>query len=289
MPLPASRPDRPNDLARFLAEALIKWRMSSLADAVEGRVSEPLLLTRRLRLPARTSQQKAIAAADAMEAWLEFVWREGGGLPTPLPPVPLPPPRSRSPTAAEGDANHIKTSRRLILPPGLVESLVRVDNETHQIEYRVHNPGWFTYPVHTHRGLVSFRLETSDGDNGDGGDGDRGVVLEWKVEIRPFVRVKFWVRAFTEAVVTTLTRNLAVHVRDPAARVRVSPPRGKGRSFASVRRDSWLGGVLDAHLADSRSAGEQTLSLLQPWTWGRSVDDAGSASTTWTTGRLRDR
>jgi hypothetical protein len=177
----------------------------------------------------------------------------------------------------------------------LVESLIRVDEGTHQIDYQVDNPGWFTYPVHTHKGRVSFRLECYDGDSSGGGndeDAGGGVVLEWQVEIRPYAGARRFVQIFTEAVVTTLTRNLAVHLRDPGAVVRVSPPRGKGKSFASVRKDSWLGGVLDTHLADTRSTKEQMMALLQPWTWGRTDDsrgggddDAGSALTVWTTGR----
>jgi hypothetical protein len=175
--------------------------------------------------------------------------------------------------------------------------LVSVDPERRRIEYRVENPGWFPqlYPVHTHRGRVSFRTEGEcrlGGDNnGDEDDGDDGgaVVLEWRVEVRPHKPAARWVKAFTTAVVERITRNLVVHLRDPSAVVRVSPPRGwKGRSFASVRKDSWLGGVLDAHLNDSRSTWEQTLSLFQPWTWGRATDDEGSASTAWAVGRLDD-
>ena len=44
--------------------------------------------------------------------------------------------------------------------------------------------------------------------------------------------------------------------------------------FLQIRKDSWLGGVLDAHLTDGRSTIEQSLSMLQPWTWGR-VDEDG--------------
>ena len=69
--------------------------------------------------------------------------------------------------------------------------------------------------------------------------------------------------------------------------VSVRPPRGGGGSnnkvFFQVRKDSWLGGVLDAHLQDQRSTLEQTMSMFQPSTWGRSTDneDDGEGET-WT-------
>ena len=55
----------------------------------------------------------------------------------------------------------------------------------------------------------------------------------------------------------------------------IKPPRGGGgtntnKSFGKVAKDTWLGGVLDAHLSDTRSTMDQTISLFQPWTWGRS-------------------
>jgi hypothetical protein len=62
------------------------------------------------------------------------------------------------------------------------------------------------------------------------------------------------------------SRNFAVHLAEPKAVVKVAPPRGKGNSFASVRKDTWLGGVLDNHLSDKRSTMEQTIAMFQPWT-----------------------
>jgi len=67
------------------------------------------------------------------------------------------------------------------------------------------------------------------------------------VGIRPFATTGPLVRLMTEAIVTTLSCNFAVHVQELDAVVRISPPRGKGKPFATVRKETWLGGVLDAH------------------------------------------
>lgn len=250
-----------------MVKTIVTWRMNAISDSLVGLVGEPRLLTRRLRLPPRTS------SSESLDAWLDFIWHQGGGLPTPLPPLVLP-----SSKATTGSDSNLLT-RRLIFPPGLMESLVSVDREIHQVQYQVDNPGMLTYQVYTHRGRVRFYHAPNDTEG--------RVVMEWQVEIRPFPGFQHWVEAFTEAVVTTLTRNLAVHLAHPREVVHVYLPRGKGASLASVRKDSWLGGVLEAHLSDRRSTVQQTLSMFQPWTWGRATDDVkDAASTSWTVGSL---
>jgi len=113
------------------------------------------------------------------------------------------------------------------------------------------------------------------------------VQLHWQVEVRPFPAFQAFIESFLEAAITTLSRNLAVHLSEPGAVVRVAPPRGKGESFATVRKETWLGGVLDAHLRDQRSMLEQTFSMFQPWTWGRATDDdPDDAVIEWTNGYL---
>ena len=71
---------------------------------------------------------------------------------------------------------------------------------------------------------------------------------------------------------STIARNLQVHLAEPNAHVNVKPPRGGfgGKTMMQIPKDTWLGGVLEGHLTDTRSTYQQTLSLLKPWTWGRS-------------------
>jgi hypothetical protein len=172
--------------------------------------------------------------------------------------------------------------RRWIVP-FLLECVTSVQSENGTIHYRVENPGIFTYPVQDHQGTVQFVKQPNDDDDG-------WYDLIWQVQVVPFTVVDFqpwqwWVEWLTEAVITTMSRNYAIHVLTPNATVAVAPPRGKGNPFARVPAETWLGGVLDAHLHDSRSTFEQTLSIFQPWTWGRCRDESDSgACTEWTDG-----
>lgn len=184
--------------------------------------------------------------------WINFVWKQGGGLPLP-PPIQL------------------NDKTRMIVPPFLVERIVSTtDNE---IEYTVDNPGLFTYQAYTHAGRVTFQSIPDSKD----------VDMMWEVQVRPFRGWNVLVESFTSAVITTLARNFKSHINEPDATVKLAPPRGKGEAFGEVSKDSWLGGVLDAHLSDKRSTAEQTLAIFQPWTWGRSSDAEGEAGE-WTTG-----
>lgn len=199
----------------------------------------------------RTTLLATTSITNLAESWVNFVWRNGGGLPVP-PPLRL------------------DDERRMIVPPFLIERLINVDESL--IEYTVANPGLFTYQVHFHLGRVRFEQVSTD-----------QVEMTWEVQIRPFRYSSWLVKPFTAAIITTLARNFKVHVEQPNAVVKISPPRGKGESFASIPKDSWLGGVLDAHLHDKRSTMEQTIAIFKPWTWGRSTDDEGEGAE-WTTG-----
>ena len=74
--------------------------------------------------------------------------------------------------------------------------------------------------------------------------------------------------------------------------VALKPPRGGGgedNTLFQIRKDSWIGGVLDAHLRDKRSTALQTLAIFQPWTWGRTEkDDEEGEREEWTEGYLSD-
>ena len=96
--------------------------------------------------------------------------------------------------------------------------------------------------------------------------------MDWRIEIRPYPEP--WetvVKVFTAAVVSSYARNFKCHIQEGGeATVALKPPRGGGDiTFSQVRKDSWIGGVLDAHLGDKRDTVSQTIAMLQPWTWGR--------------------
>ena len=191
------------------------------------------------------------------EEWVNFVWRQGGGLPV-FPPIQL------------------DEMKRIYVPPFLLERIESVKDD--EIEYAVDNPGLFTYQVHTHKGRVRFQTSIPASNE---------MEMVWEVEVRPLKGFSWLVQLFTSAVISTLARNFKVHVTDPGAMVKVAPPRGKGDAFGEVPKDTWLGGVLASHLSDKRSTVEQTLAIFQPWTWGRSTDDEGEGDE-WTTGCMSD-
>ena len=230
---------------RRLWEAVTQRMISDAADNLASHLDVPWLLTCTTPLPA--------APADALSAWLSFVWDDGGGLPLP-PPIGL----DRGDAAGDGRT-------RLIVPPGLRERVLSVDASRDEITYTVDNPGLLTYPVHTHEGRVRFRNDAG------------GAAMEWVVAVRPLRGCRPLVCAATESIVTTLARNLRSHLAAPGSRVPIAPPRGAGGAVGSVARASWLGGVLSAHLADRRPVVEQTRALLAPWTWGVGDDDAVAA------------
>jgi hypothetical protein len=250
--------------------------MHAAADHLQGTVSTPRVLSRRQRLRGVSISSKE----QALDAWMQFVWSDGGGLPLFIPPLLI-------------GGKEDKKLQRLILPPGLSESVVSVNRGAARCEvhYVANNPGIWTYPIYTHHGRVRFEDPTTTTSGDDDDDDDDGVDMLWEVEIRPFRggggALQFLAEKFTEATITTTSRNFAVHLAEPEAVVKVAQPRGKGKSFASVRKDTWLGGVLDSHLSDNRSTMEQTIAMFQPWTWGRSTDKQGTnASTEWTDGYL---
>ncbi|KAG7343935.1 hypothetical protein IV203_021943 [Nitzschia inconspicua] len=131
------------------------------------------------------------------------------------------------------------------------------------VSYRVENPGWITFPflIHTHSGKVHF-LPSKEALNKD----KTCVDMLWEIEVRPFPFMAPNVRKLVEMTTSTTMRNLSVRLREPNATVAIKTPRGKKLStkldnFGSVPKDTWLGGVLDAHLRDARSTWEQVVSL----------------------------
>jgi len=235
---------------------------SSISDACENlkaHLSQPILFTKKMVIQT-DSTPKVLA-----EQWFEFVWRNGGGLPLPLPPISL---------SKNGHD-------RMIVPPFLRERIldIKVTSEFTDIIYTVANPSLLTYPVYTHLGRVRFQTLAAD-----------QVEMTWEVSIRPIRNCKSFVKNFTETVINVLARNFKSHVQDVGtnAMVNVYPPRGfmkdKGPLF-QVRKDTWLGSVLYAHLRDNRSVVEQTKDLFQPWRWG-TIDENEENGFSWSVGEI---
>ena len=74
-------------------------------------------------------------------------------------------------------------------------------------------------------------------------------------------------------IVNTLALNWRACLADPQGQVSVRAPRGIGGELLRVPKYSWAGRVLAAHLADNRSAVQQTASMLRPASWGNEPTD----------------
>jgi len=193
--------------------------------------------------------KSSLSKKDITDEWINFVWKDGGGLPIP-----------------NFMLWYLGDGKRIYVPPFLTESIQSVTsldandniNTSGEILYRVDNPNFLF--AHTHAGRVIFQKETN-----------QRVKMIWEVEVRPFRGFGPFVDILLSSIISNLARNFKNHVIEPDAMVAISPPRGGDgeTDVAQISKNSWIGGVLAAHLSDQRSTIEQTVSLLQPWTWGR--------------------
>ena len=219
----------------------------------------------------RPQAGKTLTPEETVEKWVDFCWKEGSGL-LPIPPLNI-------------------ENVRWIIPPFLKEKLVSKSVQKDEdgsivageINYQVENANLFTYQVYSHRGRVQFVPSI---------DSNGTINMIWEVEIRPFLGWEVIVQAFTAAVVSCYARNFKCHVRyGRDAMVTLKPPRGGSGNLQldimQIRKDSWLGGVLEAHLNDKRSTAQQTLAIFQPWTWGRTASqDERGENEAWTEGYI---
>jgi len=263
-------------------------------------LAPPIRLTVSTRIPAASS---VIAA----ERWLEYVWWEGGGLPLPPPnPIKLdvdgikrmigPPFLIERLCSISIDPEGVEEETDGNDDDGVRGDIERLKEAVGNVEkkspagvvnlcYTVDNPGLLTYPVHTHFGEVRWGGE----DKGEEGD---DVNMVWNVTVRPMNGFGPFVRLFTETIITVLARNLKVHMEmqsnvhspdviDESPMVGIYPPRGinigrfgrGGDPLFLIRKDTWVGSVLNAHLLDTRGVWEQSLDLFRPWRWGSMMVD----------------
>lgn len=225
---------------------------STIMDAcqnLKAYLDEPLLFQKTCKITTNSS------AKDVADKWFEFIWVNGGGLPIP---------------AFSLSKNKYD---RVIVPPFLKESVVEITNDEEETDiiYKVQNPSIFTYQVYTHIGRVRFESE------------EDGIKMTWEVNIRPYRGLESFVKGFTEFVINALTRNFLVYIDDNGddSMVDVYPPRGfmkdKGALF-QVKRNTWIGSVLEQHMKDDKSVLEQTRDLLMPWTWGHDAQSLNNYS-----------
>ena len=257
-----------------LYETVTKWTVGTAATTIQEASSTPRLFSAKTTIDS-SSISHPVDPVFARKECLDFVFAHGGGLPL-LPPIPY------GSFLEEGGGSARQNLLRI--PPLITESVVDTNTSDGMAEftYRLNDPAWWTFPflVHTHIGRVRFTsLESS-------------LIIDWDVEIRPYKVASPMVEKLVEMTVSTLLRNIRVRLTQPNAAVDIYPPRGNsnmlmgGTSFGIVAKDTWLGGVLDAHLSDTRSTMEQTISLFQPWDWGRSGtgDENDCVNFQWTDG-----
>jgi hypothetical protein len=270
---------------RTLYQLLTEFCIATATRTVAEAVAIPQLLTLQTTLQVQPTADSPWVRAR--KEWLEFFWARGGGL-------PLPPPISFGVVLDEGGGTARKSIFRI--PPLLVDSVVETSTTVDSASaiYQIENPGWTTFPflIHTHLGRVQFQRTSQQQQPST--DHHSVVDMIWEIQVRPFPFMAPIVQKLLEMTASTIMRNLRVHMVEPRGTVNIKAPRGQklydGReSLGSVPKDIWLGGVLDAHLRDNRSTWAQTLSIFQPWTWGRSGDggETDEVQFQWTHGEIK--
>jgi hypothetical protein len=233
-------------------KAMAQFLVGTSANTLQEVLASPRVLT------VTTSLDTTLEAKSARDECLNFVWMKGGGLPLPA-PIPFGKPLD----------DGITKQNLLRIPPFLTESITDAFDDSESMagfSYKLNNPGWLTFPflMHSHKGDVRFFANDEE-----------SLSVNWDIVIRPYAFAAPLVEKLVEMTVSTLLRNLRVRLIEPGATVVIKPPRGNTNllmgmeNYGTVPKETWLGGVLGAHLADRRSTLEQTIALIQPWTWGR--------------------
>ena len=256
---------------RGLYQRVTEFTIGVAARTVQEALQTSRLLTVKstLPLPKASKDSEEDPIETVKREWLEFFWARGGGL-------PLPPPISYGKVLKDGGG----TARTSILrvPPLLVDSILSsryTPNESANVYYQIENPGWTTFPflIHTHLGRVQFRKSSLS----------NAVDIEWQIEVRSFPFMRILVEKLLEMTASTIIRNLIVQLSEPNAILAIN-----SSSFFTISKSTWLGGVLDALEQDERSTLDRCVSLVQPWTWGRSGEGNSDDNVTfeWTTGEI---
>jgi len=270
-------------------EKVTQFTVGTAATTVQEAAATPRLFSMSTTINGSSLKQQSIDPIYARGQCLDFVFAKGGGLPL-LPPIPF------GDVLSEG--NGLARQKLLRIPPIIVESIVDTkttsDNEMAEFSYQLNNPGWLTFPflLHTHLGRIQFTSVPSSASSSDASSSS-DLIIHWEVEIRSYKFASTLMEKLVEMTVSTILCNLRIHLIEPDAQVIIKPPRGGNMnsetiSFGTINKDTWLGGVLDTHLSDTRSTLDQTISLFLPWKWGRSGDgdEDDSVQFKWTDGRI---
>lgn len=143
------------------------------------------VLERSLRVPTTPEVTWA--------CFLEALWIGGGGF-GPRPVI-----------EARGDPDGRGCTRRIGIGARGVRERIVTTRYPRQLEYRVVNPSWTTFPVTHHRGTVGFVAV------------DGGTEVRWRVELVPRPGAGALVVALTRLVIGRYLRALARACPDRAA------------------------------------------------------------------------
>lgn len=180
-------------------------RRSCRVRAAEGREEVRVRVERRLPAPPQ----------EAWDAWLKYVWRQGGGLPVLC--------------LAAGDS---EGERRALYPARLEEELVSLERGR-TVSYRVTDFGLFP-ALSDHSASVAFTM-VEGGDETD---------LVWDVSFSaPSALRGFW-ESFTSIFVGTVATNLATALREPWASLSIAAqlPGDPSEVSAAWLDFTWRGG-----------------------------------------------
>lgn len=245
-----------------LWQAVTEQSISQACNSLASHIADPIKYTQIMKL------RRPVDNVNLPQTFFEFVWKQGGGLPLPLPPLPL-------------DSNGYD---RLLIPPFLREKVLSIGDDS--IVYSVRNPSFFTfYPVHSHIGRVRFVQDEDD---------DGSVFMVWEVAIRPYYNCESYVKSFTRGIVQTVGWNFKAHVElDGEEFVIITGSKQQNYSSSlplwplQVRRDSWIGRVAHSNKEDNRPiTWDKLLDILQPWKWGRLSDQKNDVECSWSTGDI---
>ena len=237
-------------------QTVTQQTISDACNNLESFLAEPIKFT----ISTKLSTKSKLSAIE--QSWFDFIWRNGGGL-------PLPPPLL------------LDKRERLIIPPFLREKIISRDKKKPEIYYTVENPGLIF--LHSHLGRVTFSAASTNG------EATPNAELLWEVSVRPKRGFETFVKVFVEIVIRVLSTNFKVHIEEKGKAVGVHAPRGLSPNgvkspLFNVRKDSWVGNVLDAHVKDTRGSFEQSLDLFRPQRWGTYFEEEGLLSgDRWTT------
>jgi hypothetical protein len=209
---------RNHQLWKFITQQMVDQACNNL----QSYCAKPILFSHTVEICTEKN------AAELIDQWIDFVWKNGGGLPLPIPPIAL--------------TSDFHT--RMIAPPFMIEQLKSIETkpgECSQVVYTVKNPSILTYQVHSHIGRVYFKPIATN---------SCGIEMLWEVNIRPMYGWESLVKLFTSYIIMTLSNNFVTSIEQPdgpKAQTQVDRP------LFTVFKYSWIGNLMDNFFSGNRS------------------------------------